>query len=140
MADAPEAAYGDTNMFVALFAMPDHTLHERALGLFRRVADGELAIILTGVVVAELCFVASRVLGWTRRQTADRLGALLEAEGLIVPDSAVLKAALDVFGGSRRLAFPDAYLAASAVVVGPAAVATFDMALARYPGLRSIGS
>lgn len=139
-AAAPDVAYGDTNIFVALFATPEHTLHDRALRLFRRVADGDLHIILTSVITAELCFVATRVLGWTRAQAAERLTRLLDAEGLIVPEGDTLRAALSEFGRSRRLAFADAYLAAIALGTGPAAIATFDRALASVPGLRSVTS
>lgn len=137
-AAAGQIAYGDTNIFVALFATPDHPLHERALRLFRRVVDGELTIILTSVVTAELCFVATRVLGWSRRHTADRLGGLLEADGLTVPEGETLRVALRHFGESSRLAFPDAYLAACALDAGPAAIATFDRALGAVPGVRLV--
>ena len=139
MAAAPtDLAYGDTNVFVGLFAAPEHALHERALRLFRRVADGEVAIILTSVIVAELCFVTTRVLGWSRGQTADRLGQLLEAEGLVVQEAPALRLALELFGRNRRLAFPDAYLAARALDTGPAAIATFDRALGSMPGIRLV--
>lgn len=137
---APEVAYGDTNIFVALFATPEHALHERALGLFRRVAEGQLAIILTSVIAAELCFVATRVLGWSRGEAAERLAGLLDADGLIVPEGETLRAALAEFGRSKRLAFADAYLAASALGAGPPAIATFDRALASVPGVRAVAS
>lgn len=137
-ASAIDTAYGDTNIFVGLFATPDHPLHDRALRLFRRVADGEVAIILTSVIAAELCFVATRVLGWSRKRTAERLGNLLEADGLIVPEAEALRLALELFGRNSRLAFPHAYLAARALDAGPAAVATFDRALGSLPGVRLV--
>jgi predicted nucleic acid-binding protein len=139
VAAAPsDIAYGDTNLFVGLFAMPDHALHDRALRVFRRVAEGELAIILTTVIAAELCFVALRVLGWSRRQTADRLGQLLEADGLIIPEAQTLRLTLELFAANGRLAFPDAYLAARALDAGPAAIATFDRALGSVAGIRLV--
>jgi predicted nucleic acid-binding protein len=119
--------------------MPDHALHDRALRVFRRVAEGELAIILTTVIAAELCFVALRVLGWSRRQTADRLGQLLEADGLIIPEAETLRLTLALFAANGRLAFPDAYLAARALDAGPAAIATFDRALGSVAGIRLVG-
>jgi len=137
---APDVAYGDTNIFVALFATPDHALHERALRIFRRVAEGELKIILTSVITAELCFVATRVLGWSRGHAAERLKGLLDADGLIVPEGETLRAALTEFGRSKRLAFADAYLAANALGTGPAAIATFDRALASTLGVRDVAS
>src|SRR5688500_3571018 len=140
MAAAPsiDVAYGDTNLFVGLFATPDHPLHDRALRLFRRVANGEVAIILTSVIASELCFVTTRVLGWSRKQATERLGNLLEADGLIVHEAQALRLALELFGRNSRLAFPDAYLAARALDAGPASIATFDRALGSLPGIRLV--
>lgn len=132
------AAYGDTNIFVGLFASPEHTLHERALQLFRRVADGELSIILTSVVVAELCYVSARALGWTRQTTATRLTELLDASGIIVQEPVALRTALALYGRHRRIAFADAYLAARAQEDGPAAIATFDRALGSASDVRVV--
>jgi len=133
---APDVAYVDTNVLVGLFAAPDHALHDRALDLFRRVADGDVALILTSVITAELCFVGNRVLGWSRPKVADTLSRLLEADGLIVPEAASLHLALDLYGRHRRLAFPDAYLAARALRDGPTVIATFDRAIGSLPGIR----
>lgn len=137
-ASSVDVAYGDTNLFVGLFAAPDHPLHDRALRLFRRVAEGEVVLILTSVVASELCFVTTRVLGWSRKQATERLGDLLEADGLIVPEAPALRLALELFGRNGRLAFPDAYLAACALDAGPAAIATFDRALGSLPGIRLV--
>jgi predicted nucleic acid-binding protein len=136
----PSLAYADTNLFIALFAGPGHPLHEPALGIFRRVADADLGLIVTPIVVAELVHVARSVLGWTRHVIADRLGSLLEADGLVVNERAALSHALELFGSRSRLDFADAYLAALGVTVGPPAVASFDRDLDAIEGLRRISA
>lgn len=133
-------AYGDTNVFVALLAGPAHPLHDLALDVFRRVAGGELGLIVTPIVVAELVHVARSVLGWTRKVIGQRLGSLLEAEGLVVNEQAALHYALELYGTRSRLDFADAYLAAVALVVGPPAVASFDRDLDAIEGLRRISA
>jgi predicted nucleic acid-binding protein len=133
-----DVAYGDTNIFVALFASSDHPLHDRALQLFRRVAEGDLTIIVTNVVMAELCFVTGHVLGWTRRKTVAQMTGLLDADGVVAHEPVVMRAALDLFGRHGRLDFPDAYLAARALADGPGVIATFDRALASVPNVRAI--
>ena len=85
----PDLAYADTNLFVALLVGSGHPLHEQALGVFRRVADGQLGLIVTPIVVAELVYVARSLLGWTRQLTAQRLGPLLEADGLVLTEGPV---------------------------------------------------
>ena len=134
----PDLAYADTNLFVALLAGPEHPLHEPALGIFRRVADGELALLVTPIVVAELVYVARSLLGWARGASARRLGALLEADGLVLTERATLLRALELYGGRSKLDFADAYLAAMALEVGPAAIASFDRDLDGVDGVRRI--
>jgi predicted nucleic acid-binding protein len=135
-----DLAYADTNLFVALLVGADHPLHEQALGIFRRVADGQLGLIVTPILVAELVYVARSLLGWTRQVTARRLGSLLEADGLVLTEGPVLPRALELFAERSRLDFADAYLAALALEVGPAAVASFDADLDIVAGLRRISA
>ncbi|MBA2372813.1 MAG: PIN domain-containing protein [Chloroflexi bacterium] len=125
-------------MFVALLAGPAHPLHDAALGLFRRVADGSLALLVTPVIAAELVYVSRSVIGWSRAATAERLGSMLEADGLVVTERAVLRRALALYGERPRLDLADAYLAAAALEVGPPAVASFDADLDGLDGLRRI--
>lgn len=122
----PERAYADTNLFVALFAGDGHALHDQALGLFRRVADGRLVLIVTPVVVSELTYVAKALFGWSRAVIAERLTSLLSSDGILVPERRVLARTLELFAQHRRLDFAHAYLAAQALEVGPSAVASFD--------------
>jgi predicted nucleic acid-binding protein len=136
----PDVAYADTNIFVALLVGPAHPLHEQSLGVFRRVADGQLGLIVTPIVVAELVYVARSLLGWTRKVTAQRLGPLIEADGLVCTEGPVLARALRLFGERSRLDFADAYLAAAALEVGPPAVASFDADLDAVEGVRRISA
>ena len=135
-----ELAYADTNLFVALFGDSTHPLHERALGLFRRVAEGDLSLIVTAMVVAELVYVARSILGWSREQTATQLGSLLEADGLVVAEQAVLQRALALYREWARLDFADAYLAAAALESGPATVASFDTDFDLVAGVRRVSA
>lgn len=136
----PDLAYGDTNLFVALLVGAGHPLHDRALSVFRRVADGQLALIVTPVVLAELVYVARSLLGWSRKVTATRIGSLLEAEGLVLTERATLLRALELYGGSAKLDFADAYLAGAALEAGPLAVASFDSDFDAIGGLRRISA
>lgn len=132
-------AYADTNVCVALLAGPAHPSHDEALALFRRVADGEVELILVPVVVAELVYAARTVLRWTTSEAATRLGAFLNAVGLVVRDRPQIFAALEVMG-ARRIDFADAYLAAMALDPGPPVVASFDRDFDRIDGLRRVAS
>ena len=136
----PDLAYADTNLFVGLLAGPDHALHESALAVFRRVADGALRLIVTPIVVAELVYVTRALFAWTRRSTAERLGSLLEAKGLAVTEATVIARALQLYREQSRLDFADAYLAAIALELGPPAVTSFDSDFDTVKGIRRISS
>jgi predicted nucleic acid-binding protein len=136
----PDLAYADTNLFVALLAGPEHPLHEPALGVFRRVADGELGLIVTPIVVAELVYVAQSLLVWNRKTSAERLGSLLAAEGLVLSEGATLFRALELYGARSKLDFADAYLAAVALEIGPPTVASFDRDLDDIEGVRRLSA
>jgi predicted nucleic acid-binding protein len=125
---------------VALLVGPAHPLHDAALGLFRRVADGRLGLIVTPVVVAELVYVTRALLDWTRGATATHLSSLLDADGLIVTETTVVLRALQVYRERSKLDFADAYLVAAALEAGPAAVASFDSDFAAIEGLRRISA
>ncbi len=136
---ASRTAVADTNLFIALFAGPRHPLHEDALGLFRRVADGQLVLTVTPIVVAELVYAAEPLLGWNRTEAAAKLAMLLRADGVSVPEQPVLLTALELYGSRPKLDFPDAYLAAS-VLLRPAAVASFDADFDAVEGIERIST
>lgn len=127
-------AWADTNLFVALFATEEHPGHDRALDLFRRAAEGSLRLIVTPLVVAELVYVTTSVLRWSRAVVCGRLGSLLDADGIEVRESAVLHRALVLYRDVARLDFADAYLGACAVELGPPLVASFDADFDRVEG------
>ena len=111
-----------------------------ALEIFRRVADGTLGLIVTPIVVAELVYVTRSLFAWTRRSTAERLGSMLEADGLSVIEGTVIARALQLYREHSRLDFADAYLAALAFEVAPAAVASFDRDFDVVEGIRRISN
>ena len=133
-----QVALADTNIFIALLAGPSHVLHEAALALFRRVAEGGLVLHVTPVVVAELVYACRSVLRWDRESVAGHLTRLLSADGLQVREGDVLIAALQLFRSQPAMDFPDAYLAASALLDGPPTVASFDRDYDAVAGLQRI--
>ena len=122
----PRVALADTNVFVALFAGPSHSSHEASLGLFGRVAEGDLSLIVTPVIVAELVYACETVLRWSRPVISNRLASLLGADGLSLREPLAVLTALELYGRTSKLDFADAYLAGAALTDGPPTVASFD--------------
>jgi predicted nucleic acid-binding protein len=136
----PPLASADANLFVALLAGPDHSDHMRALDLFRSVAEGRLGLLVTPVVIAEVAFVLWRRLGRDRATVAAQLSQLVAADGLVVVEQPIIERALEIHGTTGGLDFVDAYLAASAALIGPPTVASFDRDFDRIEGIRRIPS
>lgn len=132
-------AWLDANAVISLVAGRANSNHDRAVNVFRRVADGDLEVILTVPVVFEIAWFLERRLAWSRARCADQLRSILGARGVVVLDQ-VLLPAVDLFAANRRLDFADAYVGACALILGPATVVSFDRDLDRIEGVARIGS
>lgn len=135
----PQRGWLDANAAIALIEGPGHELHSRAIDVFRRVADGQLEVIVTAPVIVELAWYLEHRLRWSRVRSASRLIQLIAADGVIVLDP-VVAPSLELFQRNRRLDYVDAYLSACATALGPANVVSFDQDLDRIDGVARIGS
>lgn len=134
-----QRAWLDANAAIALMEGPGHVLHDQAINVFRRVADGDLEVIVTAPMLVELAWYLEQRLGWSRDRCARRMRRLLGSDGVLAVDRAI-DASLEHYGRDRRLPFVDSYLAACALTIAPAAVVSFDRDLDRVKGLTRIGS
>lgn len=135
-----ELAWADANPFVSLIIGTEHSTHEQALVLFREIAEGRLQLMVSSVTVLEIVHVLESRYRRARAAIAEELAGVLQADGLVVGEKDVLVAALSLFAHDHRLAFADAYLAASAMLVGPPNIASFDRDFDRIEGIRRIAS
>jgi predicted nucleic-acid-binding protein len=86
------------------------------------------------LTVAEIVYVLERVYRWPRRDVADRLLNLLDAEVFAFADRAAIRRALGWYGSRASLDLPDAYLAGLVVEGAHDAIATFDEGIGRATG------
>lgn len=77
---------------------------------------------------------------WTRRSTTERLGSLLEADGLTITERTVIERALQLYREHPRLDFADAYLVAAALEMGPAVVVSRNASLDTAEGVQPISA
>ncbi|MDP9222731.1 MAG: type II toxin-antitoxin system VapC family toxin [Actinomycetota bacterium] len=132
-------AFADTNLFIALLTGPSHSLHDEAVALFRRVADGDLELVVTPITVAELIYVSRPALGWSRTEAVAGLTDLLSAHGITLREPNAIATALQLYVRHGRLDFADAYLAAVALEASTA-VASFDRDFDLVNGLDRIAA
>lgn len=136
--DTTLEAYADTNLLIAFLAGHGHPFHAAAVGIMERMDRGEIRLIVTAIVVAEVIWSGPSALGRSRSETAGVLLDVLESDGFEVAERAVIRRALELQVTLPRLALADAYLAARALLVGPTTVASFDADLDAIDGLERL--
>ncbi len=135
-----DRAFVDTNVCIALLQGSAHVDHEAALGMFRRVADGEAELFVVPTVLVELTWYLEQRLAWPRERIRDEVIRFLAADGMTAIDGEASFLALRIFGSDRRIDFVDAHVAAVALVLRPPVVASFDRDFDRIDGITRIAS
>jgi len=129
-----EAVFCDTNVLVRLLTDDPPSAAEAADRFLTRFAG---RVVLTDVIVAELVYVLSKVIGLTREETADRVVRVFSIPSVDVSDATLLADALRVWV-SGRLDFADAYLAALDRCTDGTAVLSFDRDFDRIDGVERV--
>lgn len=118
----------DTNALVRLIARDDPDQIDRA------EAFVEPGAWVSHIVLAETVWVLASVYRLQAGQIAQVVAMLLEHERLVVQDSDVVRAALELFQGQVQAGFADCLIVATARKAGHQPIGTFDKAMADLPG------
>ena len=122
----------DTDVLVRLLARDDAT---QALAADQAIAKGAW---ISHLVLAEAIWVLDAVYTRTPKQLIAALDLLLVHESLVLQDAAVVSAALTQFRAKPALGFSDCLVLEIARKAGHMPLATFDKALAKLAGARTI--
>jgi predicted nucleic acid-binding protein len=104
----------DANVLLRFLTGEPESLAERAARLIRRAEAGEVLLILTPLVVAEMVWVLKSFYRRSSTEIAHVLIPLLSADGLEVRDREILVGALEL-ARDKNVDFVDAVLALEAV-------------------------
>jgi len=120
-----ELYFIDTNLFLRYLTNDIPQQADRVEALFQRAIRGEIRLVTSLLVFAEIVWVMSSFYKLSREQVKDCLLAILNTEGLEIPESdLLLQATLDF--AAKNVDFIDAYNASWAKHRGTAGVYTFD--------------
>jgi predicted nucleic-acid-binding protein len=131
----------DTNVLVRYLAQDD----PRQSAAAARLIDKELTVGAPGfvslVVLAELCWVLSRLYAATPAEIRDTVSDLLSVPQLQVERRAVVQAALRKAGSGKtaKAGLVDSIIAQLALAEGCSRVVTFDRAAVRDAGMTLVG-
>lgn len=114
----------DANVVIGFLTGEPEGLALRARRIFRRASEGEVALRVPTVTVAEVVWVLGSYYRVSRGVIADRVRGLILSEGVEVDEEEVVLEAVRLMEDAN-VSFVDAFIAASARSRGEA-VATFD--------------
>jgi predicted nucleic acid-binding protein len=124
----------DTNLIVR-YLVQDHDEPARAAGkLFDACDQGDMAVVVLPVVLAECVFVLESFYGHPRADIASALGRLISSPGVEISEVTVQLDALKRYKGTKAH-FVDCLIAATAVAKDMA-VATFDQHFRKFGDVR----
>ena len=118
-------AWLDANI-VLRFLLKDHPdFFKAALNLFSEAENGRITLHLHPLILAEVVWTLQGYYGNSKEEIAKTLSGMIEADGLFVEDKDVVKKALCDYS-EKNVDYIDAYLAALALIKGPATIYTLD--------------
>jgi predicted nucleic acid-binding protein len=114
----------DANVLLRFLTGEPEVMAESAARLMRRAEEGEVLLILSPLIVAEIVWVLKSFYRRTAAEIAHVLVPLLSADGLEVKDREILAGALEL-ARDKNVDFVDAVIALEAVRNGEE-VCSFD--------------
>ena len=130
------ARFIDTNIFLRYLTRDDPKKAQACYDLFQKAKRGEIALITSECVIAELVYVLSseRLYGLPRSEIRTLLYPLLSLPGLKLPHRATYLRALDLYA-AYPIDFEDAILVAQMERQGVDEIYSYDRDFDRVPEL-----
>jgi len=124
----------DSNV-VLRFLVQDHPVHAKAaIRLFQWAENGEVELILTPWIMAEVAYGLAGIYNVARGETAKLFNAIVSAVGVVTLDREMLKDAIRRYA-AKNVDFADALLSAQAVSM-KLSPASFDRDLDKFDDVK----
>lgn len=130
-------AYVDANVIVRLITNDPSDMADSAARVFEQVDQGDLELVIDGVVLAETVWVLSSFYGFTAREIAPALATLLSNDGMISQEKTELLQALALYD-RKNIDFVDALVAVRMLKHGIQDVYSFDKHFDRLQSINRI--
>ncbi len=115
----------DTNIFLRFLTDDQPEMAEKCQRLFKKAMAGEIRLVTSLLVIAEIVWTLESFYKLEKRDVADKVTKILLTPNIECPESEVLLPALD-FYASRNVDFIDAYHAFALKERGLTRIVTFD--------------
>ena len=135
---AVELVFADTNLFLRYLTNDVPAQAEAVETILQRAARGEISLVSTGLVMAEIVWTLESFYKQPRKRISDMLLAILNTPGLEVVDGDLVSQAAVRFA-NKNVDFIDAYNAAWMSRESVTTVCTFDRRhFERFGGLKVV--
>lgn len=124
----------DANVVIRFLTQDDDIQAALAAKLFGRLTPENRGFI-SGVVLAEIAWVLSRVYKTSRAAVGAAIGGLLRSSEIKIENSEAAWRALAVFESSSSVEFADALISETARIAGASPIYTFDETAAKRGGM-----
>ena len=126
----------DTNILIRLFTGEPDKQAQAVRAIFELADEEAVSLRLSPLIVAEAIYVLTSVYEQKRSAIAEAFWRVFGSPGITLAEDAILHQALRLFE-TTKLAFADAYLAASSMQTGEP-VLSFDRDFDRVPGAQRV--
>lgn len=130
----PRKTHVDSNVILRYLTGDPAHMAEKAARLLQRARDGEIALVLVEITVAEVVWVLQSFYRHGVQDISKRLMQFLLSEGIESPDRDLLLEALLIYG-ETGVKFGDALLAAHVLDEGQGQLFSFDEHFDRIAGI-----
>lgn len=120
-----EYIFVDTNVFLRFFVADVEELYKKAKELFEKAERGEIRLVTSEMVIAEIVWVLESYYGFITGEIKEVVETLLCVRGLRVFNSKIIREAINIYTDSN-VDYIDAYNAVLMRKKGYKKVATFD--------------
>ena len=135
---AVEVVFADTNLFLRYLTNDVPAQAEAVETIFQHAARGEISLVSTGMIMAEIVWTLESFYKQPRKRISDMLLSILNTPGLEVADGDLVSQAA-VWFADKNVDFIDAYNAAWMSRESVTTVCTFDQKhFERFGGMKVV--
>ncbi len=105
-----ERIYVDTNVFIRYLTDDVPEQAEQSKNLFEQAEEGRYELFICDLVAAEIIYVLESVYKISKKDTAEKLLAIIKLTNVVLENKSIVLEALELYE-EKSLDFTDAYLA-----------------------------
>jgi len=98
----------DTNVFLRFLTKDDPATFERCRDLFRKGIEGEVILVTSGMVIAELIWTLLSYYKVPKAEVVEKMAVIIGTKSIDIPDRDIIVESLILFG-RKNVDYIDAY-------------------------------